>query len=81
MKANKRKNYLYKKQNELTDKKLLGSITEYEEIQLNKIRAELDSYDKNIIRFYEDKICRYKALLDELTKIEKEFKKKNKGLV
>jgi hypothetical protein len=61
-------NALYNIHDELTNKKLLGILTQQEEIKLEKIRDALESQDKNLIKFYEKKIEAYEKFLMTLKK-------------
>jgi hypothetical protein len=69
---------LYNTHDELTDKKVLGTITHEEEVQLEKIRDKLESYsnEENFINFYENKIDNYQELLKQIKELKQILKKK-----
>ncbi|MEA3293966.1 MAG: hypothetical protein U9P81_03175 [Euryarchaeota archaeon] len=62
---------LHSLHDELTDKKILGTITLEEEIKLEHIRNELESQD-NISRidFYKTKIDKYQEILNKINELE-----------
>lgn len=69
---------LYNIHDELTDKKILGTITHEEEAQLEKIRNKLEFYpdEKKFIDLYEDKIDKYQELLEQIKDLKKIIKEK-----
>lgn len=69
---------LYNTHDDLTDKKIIGTITHEEEVQLEKIRDKLESYpnEENFINFYENKIDKYRELLKQIKDLKQLLKKK-----
>lgn len=63
---------LYKIHDELTDKKLLKTITKVEEKELEKIRDEIESHgnDSSLTRFYKNRVVIYQKILDELERLK-----------
>lgn len=72
------KYYLFKIHDELTDKKLLGTITTEEEKQLEKIRNDIECYNGDIvlINIYENRIEKIKELLEKIKILKGEMKMK-----
>lgn len=61
---------LHNLHDELTDKKILGTITLEEEIKLEHIRNELESQDISRIDFYKTKIDKYQEILNKINELE-----------
>lgn len=69
----------YKFHNDLTDKKLLGTITIDEEKKLEEIRDRIEFYNENkFIEIYDDKINNYQELLKEIKELKQLLKESNK---
>lgn len=68
--------YLYKIHDELTDKKLLGTVTPEEESQLCQIRRKMESNTVNeeFVELYKYKINAYQELLCELKDLKRQLK-------
>jgi len=67
---------LYNAHDELTDKKLLGTITIEEERLLEDIRNDIESHNgyKHLVDFYQRKIDIYKELLEQIKDLKKIIK-------
>lgn len=69
---------LYKFHDDLTDKKLLGTITINEEKKLEEIRDRIEFYNENeFIEIYDDKINKYQELLKEIKELKQLLKESN----
>lgn len=66
---------LYKIHDELTDKKILRTITHEEETELEEVRRKLESsVEKGLINFYETQIKKLKELSGQLEELKSELK-------
>ncbi len=69
---------LYKIHDKLTDKKILGTITNEEEAELEKVRLKLESdIEKGFMHFYETQIEKLKELLIQLEEFKIELNNYN----